>query len=841
VRLAVASESAEENSSDQAEDAQESDAIAISSDEDDVEDSLPALGRSTRSLRSSASTSNNRNSQSSRPRRRSGRQSSGRTRSGARPPQRVSSRTTQKRSRLNIIDTAPDEEEDEAEDDEDGGEDEDNDEDEDDADDDDDEDPTVPEPTRRPSARATRANGRRLLEVLEMSSDSSETSDTEVDEEQETLSGYSSWTDEDIPVAQALHVEPGLNDRLHTIELSDLTNEERELAASLQIFGSQSQSISQAITSSFGRRVTKRKRLGFESSDDDKDAPLLYGVRGTTRPKIPSSTASSDGSHSDESSASPLVDSTQQPVRQRHWETCGRCGERPAWMQIIGLKRTQNHLDRERAKQMDMYRPTRKELKGRRSTGHYDVGHFEELHALGTAQAQLDEKRRLLGEKGAWLVCSSCSQSVHTGCQGDDRNEGLLHTINVEKAARHKAFARTGEAKLRLQFSPADYLSSVECERCYTTVSRCHVCEQDCTPTMPDQDDNKGESPCFRCRRCFRTAHYECLQQLSGEDELDEAALARQKAGWKCIDCDAWGDVEVILAWRPQADTELEPRSQYHLLRKPSDDLKRDYLVKFKNLSFRETQWVPHHWLSLVAEGQLRYFLAHGTRLELEPISEQGPGLVTPPLPPVSLPPSQASQRTSNTPRRSKRQRLLLTAHRETGEVLRGPPAPEAGAQGRIPKTWVTPDRILDVYFHINSIAPSDLKPLTKAELRRLRRRPRQITKEGHGADIAEEKNRLDISPEYVHISQVDEYFLESITETEMETLMPTAKILVKWDDLEYEQSTWENGASPSEYSDEWLSLVLAFQRYMSSLSSKWMQINSISLHSKSLSDLEFS
>lgn len=47
------------------------------------------------------------------------------------------------------------------------------------------------------------------------------------------------------------------------------------------------------------------------------------------------------------------------------------------------------------------------------------------------------------------------------------------------------------------------------------------------------------------------------------------------------------------------------------------DRLPREYLIKFRDRSFRHLAWVPHTWLLVVNANKLRHFLERGARLDL--------------------------------------------------------------------------------------------------------------------------------------------------------------------------------------------------------------------------------
>ncbi|PWN27219.1 hypothetical protein BDZ90DRAFT_260877 [Jaminaea rosea] len=720
-------------------------------------------------------------------------------------PRSQPARTRQRRERLNILDTAADEELDENSSSETSE--------------------GLSESLNGKRSKATQSRARRMLDRIEMSdedssSDASSSSGSSTSDSDEIESSQSEEEQEEVDPAEPVDIDDSELQPFSSISLPTMpADEDAEFVDMVSEFaGSMSEPESEQRFTSRGRRVHKRRRLGVESDEER--------TRRKQRASIVAISSDSEDvtAISDDDGRYALSEDKIDDATQHHFDTCYSCGDRPGWLQFTALKQMRSRLRKQQMKQERRNRKKRRRMRrgdgsrSYRAGGRYDEGAFEDLHALGVAQSALHDRFQDIKTKAAWLRCSTCSASIHTGCLAETDPARLVREINRDATAVHRVLNLEGPPpKTRTELQPSDVVEGLQCSLCAEADWMCMICAGKCVQKPSRIPSSEPMVTAFRCKRCSRAAHYTCLEGVTGEESTQEAALSRQKAGWRCLDCESWGDVDVILAWRPlrnpaEPDGTPEPKESWQKLHKVSEDLKREYLVKFKHTSFKETQWVPHLWLRSVAMINLRHFLSHGSRLELDPSAtasskkkEDEEQTAT-----VQELEQQRKQR-----RRSKRLQLALTVSRETGEVMRGPPAPESDAQERIPKTWVTPDRILDVYLSVSAVSAADL--LDPAECEMFHRRPRKITKIGQGAGISARKDQLEQSTEHIHISKVNQDVLEGLSEGRMFDLLQDAKVLIKWEDLEYEQSTWEESVSPVSYGERWRSFVSAFRRYLHS------------------------
>jgi chromodomain-helicase-DNA-binding protein 4 len=218
--------------------------------------------------------------------------------------------------------------------------------------------------------------------------------------------------------------------------------------------------------------------------------------------------------------------------------------------------------------------------------------------------------------KGNLVYCQSCTLSYHHRCLGP-RN------------AREHLVTKIGKKDFILQ-----------CRRCLgVSIQKdplspdrglCFSCHEPGESTAPfrertstkeeqtDREDNGGEDPVtevladlvnnshnvlFRCLSCFRACHMHHLPPKSGStssaEDLSEEDLAARRfseyhLNWVCNDCaDAPAEVESLVAWRPSRVDYYEPGLPTHEV---SEEIK-EYLVKWKKLSYFQVKWMSGTWV----------------------------------------------------------------------------------------------------------------------------------------------------------------------------------------------------------------------------------------------------
>ena len=205
--------------------------------------------------------------------------------------------------------------------------------------------------------------------------------------------------------------------------------------------------------------------------------------------------------------------------------------------------------------------------------------------------------------------------------------------------------------------------------------------------TQPRQELEIPKELFFRCVTCKRLSHYEHLPPPDHSDgsDWDAVSLAKHYSeDWLCGDCASFTyKVEKIIAWRPFPKGATQPDKPNY-----RDALPREYLVKWKDRSYRRVTWVPHMWI-LATHGQmLRHFtVGTGSKVTLmdHPILEEDQD--PEPLAPDggtrdSAPPVTFGDVIEDTP--------LPSANDGPAEAM-----PDAHL--RIPPAWKTVDRVLDI------------------------------------------------------------------------------------------------------------------------------------------------
>ncbi|KAK4056311.1 hypothetical protein OIO90_002755 [Microbotryomycetes sp. JL221] len=197
-----------------------------------------------------------------------------------------------------------------------------------------------------------------------------------------------------------------------------------------------------------------------------------------------------------------------------------------------------------------------------------------------------------------------------------------------------------------------------------------------------EQDEDEDEFPpslMFRCLKCHRASHYSCLEP-TGDEYFEEQAGAYFKDG-QCHDCFRWAVVlDVILAWAeddslpPMAKDEIDEDDvvdELPVTRRKDPETGKiyeipNYLVKWQGLSYRQLSWVPHAYLAAVYPAKLGNFLQRGSQIVFD-------------APPAGEEPEESDN--------------------DKTELIGQIPLPDPNAEDRIPQSWRTPDRILNVWY----------------------------------------------------------------------------------------------------------------------------------------------
>ncbi|PWN45604.1 hypothetical protein IE81DRAFT_308721 [Ceraceosorus guamensis] len=559
-------------------------------------------------------------------------------------------------------------------------------------------------------------------------------------------------------------------------------------------------------------RAARHRRNSVEMLSDSSD--------GKSRRRRAKSEDSAEEHYHVSEDEEPKFDQDGLPVEKsllgKHWPTCHKCGEESALSLMGGLQRLVGKLHREG--KLRKGRLMERKTKGGRVSNL--IGEFDETEAIeGTLEDRVEERRQGILQAGGWLECCTCSASFHWGCLAAPRQRRILDEINAIHEAAQKALEPGKPFVEREGLKWNEFVSFVECSDCFTEHGRrCMLCHS-------DEPRELDAPPMFRCHRCRRCAHYECCRQVTGDSTVEETAVARQGAQWQCMDCEVWGRVASIIAWRPSAEAAAEPEPEQAPgeplpVRSFKENLHREYLVRFVDVSFRNTQWVPHAWLSVANSHLLNHFLQKGTRVELEDKAIKGVG-----KPIINAQSARAGvagtlargrksavELLSQAPalRRRRRRRRLELVEDQTNDqvaiVADGPPRAVPDAQLRIPFPWRTPDRVLDCFFKVDILGAAGRIAARNKEPPNPNRRPR-------AKQHAENRQKYREDPNMIHIDDLDENLLDP--ESALESLPYVAKIFVKWEDIGYDLSTWEDGPSPFDQADVYEEFVAAYRRYL--------------------------
>lgn len=106
---------------------------------------------------------------------------------------------------------------------------------------------------------------------------------------------------------------------------------------------------------------------------------------------------------------------------------------------------------------------------------------------------------------------------------------------------------------------------------------------------------------CVGCQRAFHMRHLPVEEGIAVGSDI-EAVFAQYSLHWQCRDCsDAPGDVEGIVAWHP--DPEAKASAQ---LVEAVPETDKEYLVKWKNLSYFRATWKRGDWFWGVSRTSMR-------------------------------------------------------------------------------------------------------------------------------------------------------------------------------------------------------------------------------------------
>ncbi|CDO72994.1 hypothetical protein BN946_scf185007.g48 [Trametes cinnabarina] len=434
-----------------------------------------------------------------------------------------------------------------------------------------------------------------------------------------------------------------------------------------------------------------------------------------------------------------------------------------------------------------------------------------------------DEETRV-NALGGWVRCLKCPVAAHWGCLAKtQRDEILRAALERDKASWCSAGSSLPEPQKRpglgvyqtTEFICGSCMKGGICMGCkevalrpdqfgqraqstsppetvpqQTTDASQEVPNDSTSATRPvvaqsEEDANNPPELLFRCLTCKRLAHYAHLPIPDGFDPEDttlaELALYYQHSTrWRCADCVSYvHQVEYVLAWRPYPADAVEPPRTPNEPSNFKAMLPREYLVKWVDRSYRRVQWVPHGWLLAMAQSKLKNFLLGGTKVPLLPeaVSEQ------------ELSMDKDSGATTF-------DIAGVEAEATKDEEQTSPLFANPDAERKIPPAWKTVDRVLDIRLW------RPLKTLERGKKSRVESDDEAGDYSANDPEVRRARQRAcdnGVEPDSDLMVTVEEF--EALTNEQLSEKHAdrVAWALFKWQDLGYDDASWDAPPRPSE------------------------------------------
>ncbi|KAJ6574934.1 hypothetical protein B0H19DRAFT_1371843 [Mycena capillaripes] len=490
----------------------------------------------------------------------------------------------------------------------------------------------------------------------------------------------------------------------------------------------------------------------------------------------------------------------------------------------------------------------------------HDVPAHQQLEALRKRKGKGRKKRKTtddefeesgdeierVSKRGGWVRCLKCPVASHWNCLSSSaRDEILKAAREVDRAAWRSTQPESelqdenGQPKVnknepakRPGLDPQQTTDFI-CGAC-TKGGVCMGCmetaiePEDVPSTKPSADAgtaigkdvemtdvakpssalkyDSATALLFRCFLCKRLAHYEHMplpSDFPSESDVPDIA-GHYTDSWLCADCSSFRFLlDKILAWRPYPANAVEPPT-------PADEpphyktpLPREYLVKWTDRSYRRTQWVPHMWLVSTNAAKLKNFLADGSKVELleEPADEQTPGEDNPAQFQVVVESRDSSVKPGGAQKPAAR-----------------PQDPTPDAERKIPPAWKTVDRVLDLLLWRPRKQEKSQKKASKKVKGKAKRRVESDDDSSGSEEAANERTAaLDhgIEPSSLFTETLEEWETRTKRKFAIGEAGEVAWIFVKWDDLTYDEATWDS--PPRQNDPGYSAFQTALRRFIES------------------------
>jgi hypothetical protein len=184
----------------------------------------------------------------------------------------------------------------------------------------------------------------------------------------------------------------------------------------------------------------------------------------------------------------------------------------------------------------------------------------------GPVQVKLGPEER----RSRLLLCNTCSMSVHNNCASIN--------ASIDK--------KTGIMK---------------CQKCVNALN-CSGCNNDIV------ESNNNDTIPFRCSTCYRAYHYNCIASNVSSELVDEMKNTNLEDFYKagvCLEC---------RTYPPKVTERIAAERIVH------DQL--EYLIKWKDHSYRRTNWISATWVAHVNPSLYRGYLKRKEKVGAPRFSE---------------------------------------------------------------------------------------------------------------------------------------------------------------------------------------------------------------------------